>query len=71
MNWFKKLIYNMSKRTYYIIYEWTDENENRIMSWSIAVTNKNLFKGDNLLTFIRNQEKVLKKFFLISIVELH
>lgn len=64
MNLWKKFLYNIKKRKYYITFEWTDKHGNRVQSWRTIVTIYNLKIQYELLKFIGDMEKEMKEFYL-------
>jgi ribulose bisphosphate carboxylase small subunit len=70
MNWFKKFVYNLQKRTFYITFEWTDKEANRVQSWIILETPYNLNKRKDLHAFIMKNDKEKKDYYITWFKEL-
>ena len=70
MNAWKKFLYNIKKRDYYITCEWTDKQGNRVQSWRTITSIYNLKLRHELLKFIAEMEKEMKDFYLTWFTEI-
>lgn len=70
MTWLDKLIQKLTLRSFYITFEWTDKEGNRIQSWQILHTVYNLNNSKQLLEFIRIKDKELKNYYITWFKEL-